>query len=142
MKKIVFILLFVCLSLNAVELKSSLNFQQTVDSIQKAIKTNGYKIYATINHKANAKTKGAYSNNSVVIVFDNPQDTARIMMHDSKVAFDLPQKVMIYEDLDDDVLVKYKKYSDLQNSYDVKNCMILDSITNKIDTMIKKAVKK
>ncbi|OPX27729.1 MAG: hypothetical protein B1H07_00775 [Campylobacteraceae bacterium 4484_166] len=141
MKRVVLVLVCIALSIHAVELKSSFKFEKTVKNIKQSIKKNGYTIYATIDHKKNAKTKGAYSNNSVVVIFDNPKDTARVMMHDSKVAYALPQKVMIYENLDDEVIVKYDKYSDLKNSYKVKNCVILDSISNKINNMIKGATK-
>ncbi len=141
MKKYIFIVLVFAVGLSAVELQSKLSFKQTVDNIKKSIEKNGYTIYASIDHKKNAKTKGAYSNRSVVVIFDNPKDTARVMMHDSQVAFDLPQKVMIYENLDDEVVVMYEKYDDLKKTYDVKNCMILDSITRKIDNTIKGAIK-
>ncbi len=142
MKKYILIVLLLAVGLSGVELKSQLNFKQTVQNIKKSIEKSGYTIYATINHKKNAKTKGAYSNNSVVVIFDNPKDTARVMMHDSAVAFALPQKVMIYENLDDDVIVMYDKYNDLKKTYDVKNCIILDSITKKIDNIIKGATKR
>ncbi len=141
MKKYIFIVLVFAVGLSAVELQSKLSFKQTVDNIKKSIEKNGYTIYASIDHKKNAKSVGAYSNRSVVVIFDNPKDTARVMMHDSQVAFDLPQKVMIYENLDDEVVVMYEKYDDLKKTYDVKNCMILDSITRKIDNTIKGAIK-
>ncbi len=140
MGKIVFSLMVLVVALTAsiIEKKSAYDFKTTVSNLVKNIKQSGFTIYAEINHRNNAKTVKSYSNNSVTIIFDNPKDTARIMMHDSKAAYALPQKVFIYENLDDETIVMYESFKDLKNKFAVQNCMIIDGVSSKIDRKIYK----
>ncbi len=143
MKKIVFSLIFMTVGLLAsiVENKSSYDFRTTVKNLNKNIVQNGFTIHTTIDHKANAQKAGTNSNKSTTIIFDNPKETARIMIHDSKVAFALPQKVFIYENLDDEVIVMYKSFKDLKSEFQVQHCQIIDGISNKIDRVVNNSIK-
>lgn len=143
MKKIVFTLLVLAVGLMAsmIEKKSSFDFKTTVANMEKNIEQNGFMIYAKIDHKANATKVGSYSPNAVTFIYANPKDTARIMMHDSKASFDLPQKVLIYDDIDDKTIVVYEPFKDLKTRYEVSRCQIVDTISEKIDKMIESSIK-
>lgn len=142
MKRIVLSLIFMIVSVSAsmIEYKSGYDFKTTVKNLKKNIEQNGFTIHIAIDHKVNAQKAGTNSNKSTTIIFDNPKETARMMIHDSRVAFSLPQKVFIYENLDDEVIVMYKSFKDLKTEFKVQHCQIIDSISNKIDRVINNSI--
>lgn len=146
MKQIFLLSIFIFISvLNAkdgyVTIKSSFDFKQTVLKIKKALKNEDFIIYSEIDYKKNASKVDVHLDESIKITFDDPFDTARVVLHDPKTALELPQSLIIYKNLEDEVIVFYERFNNLRTRYDLSHCISLDKMSNHLDKTVQQALR-
>jgi uncharacterized protein (DUF302 family) len=110
MKKI-FILLVVAISLFAndiVQKNSSCNVDETVYNLKKIIRSRNLSIFALINHSANAKAVDMKLNESMMIIFGNPELGTSLMQQDMRVGLDLPLRILVYKDKNNQTKIAYR----------------------------------
>ncbi len=83
-------------------------FEETVDRIEEAIEANeDLTPVATIDHAANADSAGLELRPTTLFLFGNPEVGTPLMQESQSAGIDLPQKLLVWEDEDGEVLVTY-----------------------------------
>jgi uncharacterized protein (DUF302 family) len=71
---------------------------EIVTRVELALTTAGIKVFARIDHAAEAHAAGLAMRPTVVLVFGNPKGGTPLMVARPTVAIDLPLKALIWED--------------------------------------------
>jgi uncharacterized protein (DUF302 family) len=71
---------------------------ETVARIEKAVTAAGMKVFARIDHAAEARGAGLAMRPTVVVIFGNPRGGTPLMVATPTVAIDLPLKALAWED--------------------------------------------
>jgi uncharacterized protein (DUF302 family) len=71
---------------------------ETVTRVEQAVTGAGMKVFARIDHAAEAKAVGLTMRPTVVVVFGNPKGGTPLMVARPTVAIDLPLKALAWED--------------------------------------------
>ena len=139
MRILFFISLFISVSFSAQSedyssftAKSKYDFKQTISRLKKNFKANNIAIFAEIDH---AKAKENLLPTTVLVV-GNPKVGTSLMQENSKVAIELPLKVLVYEE-NGIVQVRYKFVSLLVSDYKLER---VEQITQKIDIAMGKII--
>lgn len=70
----------------------------TVDRLVSAIETAGGKVFATVDHAANAKKAESSLAPTVLVIFGNPKIGTPIIQSDRRAGLDLPAGILIWEE--------------------------------------------
>jgi len=97
--------------------KSCVDVSTTAYNIKKIVTKKGLNVFATINHRANAKMVDMKLNESIMIIFGNPKLGTALMQQDMKVGLDLPLRILVYKDSDGTVKMAYRDGSWLANRH-------------------------
>jgi uncharacterized protein (DUF302 family) len=105
-----------------VRVRSTRDFTQTVSSLDSAISAANLKIFARIDHAANARGVSMELRPTTVFIFGNPQVGSRLMQCEQTVAIDLPLKVLVWQDSTSAVWVGYEAPATLGERHKVQGC--------------------
>lgn len=78
-------------------IKSSYTFTETLDRLRATFKTNGIKVFATIDHRAEAAAVGLAMPPTVLLIFGNAKAGTPLMLAHPLAALDLPLKALVSE---------------------------------------------
>ena len=70
------------------------------EQIKKSLEEKGFKIFADIDHQANAKSVDLELPASRVLIFGNPMAGTKLMQKDLSMSLDLPLRLAIFEGQD------------------------------------------
>lgn len=90
---------------SVVEFISPFNFQVTMDRLSTAILGAGMKLFATIDHAANAREVGLDMPPTVVMIYGKAEGGTPMMLAAPRAALDLPLHVLLREDTDGRTIV-------------------------------------
>lgn len=91
-----------------VTVESNYGFEETYDRLRGAIEQNGQlSIVAEVDHAANAQSVGKDLGPTRLLIFGNPDLGTELMQAEQTVGIDLPQKFLVYENAEGQVLVTY-----------------------------------
>ena len=135
MKKIMIILLsFVCcINVQAAEntqnyvpdnmlVKLSVNnVIETMDRLEKILKTKGVTVFLRLDHAKGAKQAGHDLRPTQLLLFGNPKLGSPLMMSNQSIAIDLPLKAIVWQDSSGKVWLAYNKPSYLAKRFDIKD---------------------
>ena len=102
---------------------------QTIENIKENVLSKDFSVFGIIDHEANAKASGMEMQEAKVIIFGNPKAGTKLMQEDVLTALDLPLRVLVYRDASKNVQVAYRKVSELQKDFnlkDIKHLMAMD----------------
>ena len=102
---------------NLVIRESANSVKDTLDKLAKAVEAKGAKVVARVDHAAGAKAVGTDMKPTEVLIFGNPKLGTPVIAANPRAGFDLPLKVLAYEDAAGKVWVAYTKPSVLQKRY-------------------------
>lgn len=92
-----------------VRIRSSLDVSTIVENLNTAIPTRpGFRIAFTVDHLANAQGVGLTQKPSTVIVFENPAGGTLLIQQNQELGYELPLKMLAYEDLDGQTWLSFK----------------------------------
>ena len=80
---------------------------QVADRLRSAIETKGLTLFTTIDHQANAKAAGLTMRPATVLIFGNPKVGTPIMAAAPTAALDLPQRMLVFADVDGATKIAY-----------------------------------
>ena len=100
-------------------MKSQYSVQTTLDRLSAAVEAKGLRIFARIDHSANAAGVGAELRPAQVLIFGNPKLGTPLMQGNPSVAIDLPQRVLAYRDGKDTVWLAYTDPAHLADRHDI-----------------------
>lgn len=106
-------------------------FQALKDTIQKHPKLN---IMAEVNHQQNAEQAGLTLPPTYLLIFGNPEMGTPLMRSARSLGIDLPQKMLVYEDLKGNVWVAYNDPFYLRSRHSFEG---QDETLNKISNALK-----
>ncbi len=81
-----------------VTVESHYSVHEAIDRLEKILVEKGMKIFAHINHSAEAKKVGLDMRASELLIFGNPRGGTALMLAKPTAAIDLPMKVLVWED--------------------------------------------
>ena len=113
----------------AQSVKSAHSVTATADKLVNILETKGMTIFARINHANGAKKVGKKLRPTELVIFGNPKVGTPLMQCAQKVALDLPQKALIWEDAEGQVWLTYNDPEYLAKRHQLQGC---DQVLNKI----------
>ena len=98
----------------------------TVDEAVNVIKAKliekKFNIFATVNHAKNAAGVDLNLRPTTVIIFGNPNVGTKLMQCAQEYAIDLPQKVLVYEDMEGKVWAAINSQKALADKHGATGC--------------------
>jgi uncharacterized protein (DUF302 family) len=101
---------------------SDYSVQQTSDRFTSLLKSNGLTIFTVIDHAANAAKAELSLRPTTVILFGNAKLGTPLMQCDQALGIDLPQKVLIWEDDQNQVQLAYNDPRHLGGRHRLGSC--------------------
>ena len=131
--------------INSTELKttteymvqSPYTFTQTIERLQKVLKSKNITIFATIDHQKAAEAVGENMQSATVLIVGNPKVGTALMQENPLLAIELPLKILIYED-GKKVNIRYEKIAAIAEKYHIKQTF---STAEKIDAAMLQLIK-
>ncbi|MDX2373976.1 DUF302 domain-containing protein [Psychrobacter sp. PP-21] len=105
-----------------VTLQSNHSVQTTADKLVSVIESKGMKVFARVDHQKNAQSVDLSLRPTQVVMFGNPKAGTPLMNCEQTVAIDLPQKILISEDADNQVWLSYNNPDYLKTRHNIKVC--------------------
>ncbi len=122
--------------------KSDLSVDATIAKIQKIVEAKkGLGVFTIIDHKKGADRVGLALPKTKVILFGNPKMGTKLMQKDPRVALDLPMRVLVYREGNETKIV-YHNPKAWSKAFHLKDCKLIEKMTNALDKITDKAGKK
>ncbi len=118
---------------------SKYSVDKTIKNIEKIVKSKGMNVFGIIDHKANAQKVGYDMLEAKVIIFGNPKMGTRIMLRDIRAAIDLPIRILVYKDYNDQVKIEYLNPDILKKRFKLQGCAVIPKMKNVLDQITTKA---
>jgi len=112
------------------------NVDPVFNQLTNNITANGISIVAEINHKANAATIGEDLNNARLVLFGNPNLGTPLMQKNQLAGLDLPQKMLVYQDDNSNVLVAFNNITYLAARHDVGSVSTIADIDQALSNLL------
>jgi uncharacterized protein (DUF302 family) len=108
---------------------------ETIERLTTALNARSVKIFAVIDHRAEAAQVGLTMPDTKVIIFGNPRAGTPIMQASPPAALDLPLRVLVASDGGDTVVVRYTDPRWLASRYGfdrelAANLTVIDALTD------------
>lgn len=116
-----------------VSLQSNHSVKQTADRFESMAKSQGLTLFSRIDHQKNALGAGLNLRPTEVIIFGNPKAGTPLMNCAQSVAIDLPQKVLVSEDVAGKVHLTYNQPEYLKTRHNIVGC---DKVINNISMLL------
>lgn len=120
---------------------SLFNFEETINVIEKELKTLGIPIFAEFDHYQNAKEVNLDLRKTTVIVFGSPKVGTLLMQANQNIALDLPLKLLVMEDNSGNTIVRFKKMKYTAKEYNLENNEIVVKIDQLLENIAQKLIK-
>lgn len=117
-----------------ITIQSHHSVANTADKFIEVAESKGLKVFARINHSANAAKNGMTLRPTELVLFGNPKIGTPLMNCAQSVAIDLPQKMLITEDAKGDVWLSYNDPSYLKSRHSIEGC---DKVLSKVSGALK-----
>jgi len=115
--------------------KSAQNFNTTLNKLMSLLRNHkALKVIATLDHQSNAKKADMELTPSFLVVFGNPEMGSPLMQTTQSIALDLPQKILVWENAEDEVFVSYNDIYFIQKRHQLEGHKdILKKISSALD---------
>ncbi len=107
--------------------------KETADEFVAIAQEKGLNVFARINHQENASKVDMALRPTEVIIFGNPKVGTPLMLCAQEVAIDLPQKVLVYEDVEGKTWLAYNDPMYLKQRHNMQDC---DEVLNKVSGVL------
>jgi uncharacterized protein (DUF302 family) len=98
---------------------SDFGSDETMNRLEKEIRSHGMMVFARINHAALAVESGLKLHPTEVIIFGNPRAGTSLMQAVQTIGIDLPLKMLIWRDVAGKTWVSYNKPGWLVKRHDI-----------------------
>lgn len=122
---------------------SAFDFDTTYDKLKTVIDNNpNLKIIVELDHSKNAANNGLTLQPTKIIMFGNPMLGTPLMRATPTTGLDLPQKVLVYQEVNGSVKVVYNNPSYLAERHGIEDKNeVLEKITGALDKITEVATK-
>jgi uncharacterized protein (DUF302 family) len=104
--------------------RSGYSVAETLDRLEAILQARGIKVFARIDHSAEARAAGLSLRPTQVLIFGNPEAGTPIMMAAPEIAIDLPLKALAWRDEASVVWLCYNTPEYLQERFGLSSEMI------------------
>jgi uncharacterized protein (DUF302 family) len=123
-----------------INVPSSFNVKETADRMENILNEKGITIFNRINHSTGAAKVGIVLRDTELIIFGNPNLGSPFMKCQQRVAIDLPQKALIWEDDKSMVWISYNDPRYIGKRHNITDCEeIISKIEKALATIAKAA---
>lgn len=123
-------------------LKSQSSVQQTMDKFEQAALAKGLKVFARVDHSAGAKKIGQVLRPNQLLIFGNPQGGTPLMKCQQTFGIDLPLKVLVWRDENQNVWLAYNDVDYLTDRHKVeRNCGSAKKLKQVLSEMAEQATR-
>lgn len=119
---------------------SNYNFEQTTNRLSDLLLEKGFKIIAIVPHSIAAKKVGIELRPTTLFIFGNPKLGSLLMQCNQTIALDLPQRLLIWENENHQVILTYNDPAYLQKRHTLKNCEkeVINKMSKGLENITKK----
>ena len=117
-----------------ITVSSPYSVAETTDRLEKIIKEKGLTLFSRIDHSANAKKVGEELKPTQLLIFGNPQVGTPLMKCSATTAIDLPQKILVLQDDNNQTQIIYNSSEYLQQRHNINGC---DRVLEKVSGALK-----
>lgn len=103
---------------------SKYSVSETLDRVEAALRAKGVKIFARIDHRAEAVSAGLDMPPTQLLLFGNPKGGTPVMLAAPTAAIDLPLKALAWQDSDGKVWLSYNDPEYLKRRFAVSDEVI------------------
>jgi len=98
--------------------------EETVERLDSVVQSKGLKVFTKIEHHRGAASVDLSLRPTTTVIFGNPKVGTLLMQCDQRVGFDLPLKMLVWEDPDGQTMLGYygAEYLDQKYELDGLNC--------------------
>lgn len=122
-------------------IKSQYSVQETADKFVSLVESKGLNVFGRIDHGKNAEQAGLSLRPTQVIIFGNPKVGTPLMQCAQSMAIDLPQKVLVSQDENQQVWLSYNDPQYLKQRHDIKGCdPVIDKVSQVLSGLAKASV--
>jgi len=125
-----------------ITIQSSYSAPVTAEHLESVLKEKGMKIFSRIDHSAGAAEIGQSLRPTILIIFGNPKAGTALMMCGQTVGIDLPQKILIWEDVLGQVKLSYNDPRYIADRHGINHCGPLDKMSDALKGIAEKATGK
>ncbi len=100
-----------------IELVCERSVSETAQRLEALLEANGIKLFARIDHAAEARAAGLMMRPTVLLIFGKPEIGTPLMQKHPLIALDLPTKALIWETAAGDVRLSYNSPEFLQKRH-------------------------
>ena len=120
--------------------ESQHSVQDTANKFAQLVQHKGLRLFARIDHAANAAGVGLELRPTELILFGNPSAGTALMQCAATVAIDLPQKALVWEDQAGKVWLAYPNPAFIKELHAIEACdPVLDKIKGLLAGLAKAA---
>lgn len=121
--------------------KSVSDIESTLSKISEEIEGKGLKIFSVIRHGDAAVANGLSLNPTNLIIFGNPQVGTKLMQCDQAMGIELPMKILVWEDDDQQVFAGFNDPEQYLEKYNLDQCKEVIQKVKAVMTSLINAVK-
>jgi uncharacterized protein (DUF302 family) len=96
---------------------SNHSVEETVDRLKNILQEKGVKLFAVVDHSAEADKVGLKMRPTKLLIFGNPKAGTPLMLAAPSIAIDLPLKILIWEDAEGRAWLSYNGPTYLQERH-------------------------
>ena len=124
---------------NGLKTKSSpYDVSETAFRLEQVIKEKGLTIFSRVDHSDNAEKIGAELKPTLLLIFGNPKVGTPLMECSPTTAIDLPQKILVWQNNDNQTQITYNQPQYLKKRHSINDC---DAILAKVSGVLKDITK-
>jgi uncharacterized protein (DUF302 family) len=103
----------------AVRIESAYSFSDTLARLQSTLASKGFRLFATIDHRAAAESVGLIMPPTMVLIYGNPKGGTPLMLAAPDFALELPLRVLVREGPEGKVYVTYNPSTTLEGKHNL-----------------------
>ena len=105
-----------------INVQSAHDVKTTADKLENVLNNKGMTVFKRIDHAAGAERVGQNLRPTELIIFGNPKIGSKLMKCSQSIAIDLPQKALIWQDVNGDVWLSYNEPNYLAGRHKTSGC--------------------
>ncbi len=105
---------------NYITKESKHSVSDTIDRLEKVLKSKGLTIFARIDHAAGAKKANLELSPTQLLIFGNPKLGTPLMQSNQTIGIDLPQKALAWKDKEGKVWLTYNNPAALKERHSIE----------------------
>jgi uncharacterized protein (DUF302 family) len=96
---------------------SNHSVEETVEKLKGILLAKGVMLFALIDHSGEAERAGMKMRPTKLLIFGNPKAGTPLMLASPSSAIDLPLKILVWEDADQNVWISYNSLAFLKERH-------------------------